>query len=76
MDGPVENKGRLEIYHNHKWGTICDDDFDIIAASVACKQLGFLTGTHRYDQDLKYTAHNAQSKVAYGINLKCHMTSV
>jgi len=32
--------GRLEIYHNGRWGTVCDDDFNDVAASVACFQLG------------------------------------
>ena len=33
--------GRLEIYLNSEWGTICDDNFHQVEASVACKQLGF-----------------------------------
>ena len=41
-NGPTYNAGRIEIYHNTVWGTICDNDFDEVAADVACKQLGFL----------------------------------
>ena len=39
--------GRLEIFINGEWGTICDDYFDFIDANVACKQLGY-SGAIRY----------------------------
>ena len=33
--------GRLEIFINSVWGSICSDSFDINAANVACRQLGY-----------------------------------
>ncbi|KAL5007147.1 hypothetical protein ScPMuIL_015953 [Solemya velum] len=41
-----ENHGRLEVLVEEKWGTVCDEWFDLHDARVACRQLGYLTATH------------------------------
>jgi len=43
--GPQPSEGRLEVRHNGQWGTVCDDGFSNVTAEVACKMLGFDTGT-------------------------------
>lgn len=40
MDGSNSRKGRVEVCINGKWGTVCDDQWDLPDALVACKQMG------------------------------------
>ncbi|XP_077978778.1 scavenger receptor cysteine-rich domain-containing protein DMBT1-like [Glandiceps talaboti] len=43
VDGDDSSEGRIEVFKNSQWGTVCDttNGFDSRDAGVVCKQLGF-----------------------------------
>ena len=41
VNGSDETSGRVEIYHEGEWFTVCDNNFGIEEAQVICKSLGY-----------------------------------
>ena len=45
VDGNRFSTGRLEVFHAGIWGTVCNHGWSQINSIVACRELGFSTGT-------------------------------
>ena len=66
----TKHVGRVEVYYNNQWQTVCDNNWDILDANVVCRQLGYYGARSAY----KSAHYGAGSGLILLDNLTCNGT--
>ena len=48
INGSSSSEGRLELFYNGTWGTVCGSKFDDREVNVVCRMLGYRKGVAQY----------------------------
>ena len=76
VNGSGPHEGRVEVFHERRWGTVCDDVWDKKDGDVVCRMLGYRGATEvhktgRFGQGTKhsthiYTVHTLEAVISLG----------
>ena len=56
----VPGSGRVEVFHNGEWGTVCDDSWDINDGHVVCRMMGY---THAFQVKTSATYGSGSGRI-------------
>ena len=69
VGGQNQFEGRVEVFHNGEWGTVCDDSWDMKAAKVVCREL--MLGDALEAVTLGRMGRGKSSQIIWLDNVKC-----
>lgn len=60
VNGSGPHEGRVEVFHERRWGTVCDDVWDKKDGDVVCRMLGYRGATEvhktgRFGQGMRWS---------------------
>ena len=70
--GRSYNQGRVEVYYNGEWGTVCNNGWDSTDATVVCRQLGL--GASGGTLSLRYYKIESGSGLIFLSNVMCSIS--
>lgn len=71
LGGASEMEGRLQIYLNGKWGTVCDYGWNIINAALVCHQLGYALNPSDWQLERSELPNAGTSEDVILSNVRC-----
>ena len=58
--GNTNYEGRVEVFYDEEWGTVCDDAWSRQDALVVCRQLGLPTASKYVTRAWQWRSHHSK----------------